>query len=305
MVFSKNNIIVLITTVFSLGITACGDNSSETLIPIVKNSNPETDNSCDIFIDKTYYQICYDYDLKGARFVTYTLQGSNVDKLNIKDRPDFYEENSLDYMYRSKSDDYLGSGYDRGHLANDASFDWSNDSLNSTYSMANIIPQYPSVNRYTWIDTENLEREKAKLFSNVKVFIGVVYSDNPQRLGDDNIAIPKAFYKSIQNINNEYQECFYYDNTPVSDVSSDSINDHKVNCSILSLNYTAYQNSSLTTNEVTSKIETTQEKYSCNIQKNCTAMSSCEEALFYLNECKMTRLDRDSDGIPCESICNN
>ncbi len=30
---------------------------------------------------------------------------------------------------------------------------------------------------------------------------------------------------------------------------------------------------------------------------------SCAEARFYLEECGLTKLDRDHDGIPCESLC--
>ena len=41
----------------------------------------------------------------------------------------------------------------------------------------------------------------------------------------------------------------------------------------------------------------------CVAKKYCKDMDSCEEAKFYLLECGLTRLDRDSDGIPCESIC--
>lgn len=32
-------------------------------------------------------------------------------------------------------------------------------------------------------------------------------------------------------------------------------------------------------------------------------MSSCKEAIFYLKECGLYKLDKDKDGIPCESIC--
>ena len=35
----------------------------------------------------------------------------------------------------------------------------------------------------------------------------------------------------------------------------------------------------------------------------CREMTSCDEAMFYLRECGLTRLDGDSDGVPCESIC--
>jgi deoxyribonuclease-1 len=32
-------------------------------------------------------------------------------------------------------------------------------------------------------------------------------------------------------------------------------------------------------------------------------MASCEEARFYLEECGIAWLDRDDDGVPCESLC--
>jgi hypothetical protein len=41
----------------------------------------------------------------------------------------------------------------------------------------------------------------------------------------------------------------------------------------------------------------------CGAKHYCKEMSSCEEALFYLTECGLTRLDRDGDGVPCESLC--
>lgn len=35
----------------------------------------------------------------------------------------------------------------------------------------------------------------------------------------------------------------------------------------------------------------------------CNRMSSCDEAYHCLNNCGMTRLDGDSNGIPCENLC--
>ena len=43
--------------------------------------------------------------------------------------------------------------------------------------------------------------------------------------------------------------------------------------------------------------------FQCNGKKTCKQMQSCAEAKFYLMQCGLTRLDRDRDGIPCESIC--
>jgi cytoskeletal protein RodZ len=41
----------------------------------------------------------------------------------------------------------------------------------------------------------------------------------------------------------------------------------------------------------------------CGSKSKCGEMSSCAEAKFYLNNCGLGKLDRDKDGIPCESLC--
>lgn len=41
----------------------------------------------------------------------------------------------------------------------------------------------------------------------------------------------------------------------------------------------------------------------CGSKRTCKAMSSCAEAKHYLNVCGVSRLDRDGDGVPCESLC--
>lgn len=43
--------------------------------------------------------------------------------------------------------------------------------------------------------------------------------------------------------------------------------------------------------------------YSCGSKKYCSQMTSCDEAYFYMNSCGLSRLDGDSDGVPCESLC--
>lgn len=43
--------------------------------------------------------------------------------------------------------------------------------------------------------------------------------------------------------------------------------------------------------------------FSCNGKRYCREMASCDEAMFYLNQCGVYKLDRDRDGVPCETIC--
>ncbi len=43
--------------------------------------------------------------------------------------------------------------------------------------------------------------------------------------------------------------------------------------------------------------------FTCSPRKKCSEMASCEEAYFHLRECDDQRLDRNKDGVPCESLC--
>lgn len=44
--------------------------------------------------------------------------------------------------------------------------------------------------------------------------------------------------------------------------------------------------------------------WSCSPRQTCKAISSCEEAMWLLQNCTWGgALDRDKDGVPCETIC--
>lgn len=45
------------------------------------------------------------------------------------------------------------------------------------------------------------------------------------------------------------------------------------------------------------------DRVKCGAKQKCGEMSSCEEARFYLEQCGLSRLDADHDGVPCETIC--
>ncbi|MEA2047559.1 MAG: DNA/RNA non-specific endonuclease [Campylobacterota bacterium] len=176
--------------------------------------------------------ICYDYLYKSAKYVNYTLEGEYVDDGNINDRPSFYTEDSISYEYQVYPSDYINSGYDRGHLAPDASFDYSEEDLYLIYTMANIIPQDPNVNRYFWTKAENYEREMAIRLEEVEVLNGVVFESNPKYINNQ-IAISKGFWKRIRNTNQSFERCFYYDNFVLFDASEDTLDKHEVDCSSL------------------------------------------------------------------------
>jgi len=191
---------------------------------------------CDQLISNSYFKVCYDYDAMGAKTVSYTLSGDKVNDVNIKKRPSFHTEKTLDREYRVSPKSYSKSGYDRGHMANDASFDWSMESLNSTYSMVNIVPQEPRVNRYHWIKAEKYARLVARKLGSVNVVNIIKYAEEPKRLKKQNIAIPEGFYKVLYNEKKNFERCFYYKNDSSSYPKKDKLRNHVIECSLIEPN---------------------------------------------------------------------
>jgi len=67
-------------------------------------------------------------------------------------RPNFHEEKSIDTEFRSKLSHYHKSGFDRGHMAPGA--DFPGDLTQDTYTLANICPQDPVMNKGIWNSLE-------------------------------------------------------------------------------------------------------------------------------------------------------
>ena len=195
-------------------------------------------SNCDQILEKEFstgslLSICYDYGYKSAKYVAYTLDGTLINEVNIDKRPRFYTEPEIPREYQIFYSDYTNSGYDRGHLAPDADFDYNDEDLKLIYTMANIIPQDPNVNRYFWRKAEYQERLAAASLGELSVINGVVFDANPEYIGENRIAIAKGFWKILYNDDEEFRQCYYYDNFVLFDADKDTLLSHKVDCDSL------------------------------------------------------------------------
>jgi len=188
--------------------------------------------SCNQIIDKSFFVICYDYKLKAAKSVAYHLDGDLMAE-KIDKRPSFYREPTLEKRYQILTTDYTNSGYDRGHLAPDAAFDWSDVSLKSVYTLANIIPQAPQVNKHMWSKVETLARNKAVELGDLDVVNVVEYSKYHKSIGKNKMAVSKNFYKILYNDNKGYKACFKYSNRLNTSSRNDTVEKHRVDCNTI------------------------------------------------------------------------
>ena len=109
----------------------------------------------------------------------------------------FEEEMEIPASYRSRLEDYRGSGWDRGHLAPSANMP-SAEAQQESFSLANIIPQAPALNRGNWADLESDVRSLARRRDAVYVVTGILISGpKASTLPGSRVIIPDHVWKAI------------------------------------------------------------------------------------------------------------
>jgi endonuclease G len=129
-------------------------------------------------------------------WVTYKLKPKRKNARTYKRPSSFHEERFS--IYGAKHKEYTHSGYDRGHMAPNHAITtlYGKDAQFETFSMVNITPQKPNLNRKIWQRLESIELDKfARWFKDVWVITGPIFSDKPKTLKNSRIQIPTAFYK--------------------------------------------------------------------------------------------------------------
>lgn len=92
--------------------------------------------------------------------------------------------------------DYSNSGYSRGHMAPAADMKWSEQAMLESFFLSNICPQKAELNSGVWERLENRVRTLARE-ANVYVCCGPIMPNKPQRIGENQVAVPEKFFKVL------------------------------------------------------------------------------------------------------------
>eukprot|EP01031_Cornospumella_fuschlensis_P025389 gene25389-30657_t len=104
------------------------------------------------------FYIVYDHQTRTPLYTVEKLTKESVAGENgekVAKRPPFFAEQTVDELFRVHPKDYTDSKYDRGHLTPAADFQHHPDAYYATFSMANIAPQAPVLNKNFWAKFEN------------------------------------------------------------------------------------------------------------------------------------------------------
>lgn len=109
----------------------------------------------------------------------------------------FYADARLPRAERSELDDYRGSGFDRGHMA-PAGDMATDESMAQSFSLANMVPQYPINNRKAWASIEKATRKYVmRAAGDVYVITGPVFEGTPPTIGSNQVWVPQHLFKLV------------------------------------------------------------------------------------------------------------
>jgi endonuclease G len=161
----------------------------------------------DILICRTAYLLSYNPKYKTPDWVAWTLTPEHA--IGCVPRTNAFAADQSLGSTSSKPSDYVGSGYDQGHLANDADMSWDLAVEKESFYMSNMSPQLPSVNRGVWKNLESAGR--AWVYSSKQAHTIIAGNiGGSKTIGANRVVVPDALFKIIINDITKKSYAFYF-----------------------------------------------------------------------------------------------
>jgi endonuclease G, mitochondrial len=161
-----------------------------------------------ISIKHTYYTAAFDTVKHYPVIVRWWVCKNMLDCRERIDRKDAFYKDPLIPKYTALSNDYDGSGYDRGH--NMPAYDNECDTLGlkECFYYSNMTPQTRRLNRGDWKEVEDYTRDIVLKYDSVKVWCGSVGSK--AKIGD--VSVPTQCWKVLYIKKLKSFEAFIFEN---------------------------------------------------------------------------------------------
>lgn len=99
---------------------------------------------------------------------------------------------------RSEMSDFAQSGFDIGHVANNADMSWDPVAQRESDILSNMYPQLPGFNRGIWKILEtNIRSWSLSRNTHLTVLSGAVWNQSSKTIGVNRVVVPDAFWKVV------------------------------------------------------------------------------------------------------------
>lgn len=153
----------------------------------------------ELILQRKGYTVSYNRDLKIPNWVAWELTPEKlVERESRTDK--FLPDPDLPEAEAVTTDDYKGSGMDRGHLCPAGDNRWHWKAMLESFYMTNICPQDHNLNRGDWKELEEKCRQWAQKEGRIYIVCGpILYKKQKHRtIGRQHkVTVPEAFFKVV------------------------------------------------------------------------------------------------------------
>ena len=163
------------------------------------------------------FQLCFDEYAVGYSATSRTPLWSAEDltaaqlAVHVPRKDDFHAEAQLPAEARAEIADYSRTGFDKGHMtpADDES---TPEAERQSFSLANMVPQNPKLNRGLWARIEKTVRDLAERDGQVYAVTGPIFADSSV-VPDGRVRVPSETFKAIDDPNGKILGAYVADNS--------------------------------------------------------------------------------------------
>ncbi|VAX36410.1 hypothetical protein MNBD_UNCLBAC01-220 [hydrothermal vent metagenome] len=186
-----------------------------------------------------HYVVGYSYYFRQAKWA---LEIVDSDNLGLERSNNFRPDYRIPEIFRADLVDYVGSGYDRGHLVASANQIETELQNSETFLLSNMSPQKPGFNRNIWRELETEVRRldaKSRILETYVICGPIFYFDKAVKYVGDNdkneitIPIPHAYFKSVLTENNKGALHMWSFILPNEDSRNQSLEDSQVSTALV------------------------------------------------------------------------
>ncbi len=170
----------------------------------------------DMVLKRKGYSLGYSYERKAALWVSYILTEGSV-SVDVGRYSSFFPDRDIPEQYRAKLEDFVNTGFDKGHQAPSASIDFSKAANRETFALSNITLQDQKLNREAWGTLEDLERKWTQTKGKLYIVTGPIYDEKPKIV--NGIPVPAKYYKVIYAYDAEQAIGFIFPNREVQNAN--------------------------------------------------------------------------------------
>ena len=173
---------------------------------LIMGSSTQQDN---VILKHTNYTSTFSISKKYPVMVEWWVTKAMVSCPTPLKRKDNFKADPLLLEHTNIAKDYVGSGFDRGHMMPAAENLCQTQQIqDESFYFSNMAAQYHSLNAGDWKSVETMEREWAKKDDSVHVWCGNI--GEIKKIGS--VSVPKQCWKVIYFVKTKEWMAFLFDN---------------------------------------------------------------------------------------------